>query len=55
MGYADDIKGWINTDTVDPDVYAGYVKNWIEAGASIVGSCCGTTPETIASIHKHFF
>jgi 5-methyltetrahydrofolate--homocysteine methyltransferase len=40
----------VNTDAVEPELYAGYVKEWIEAGANIVGGCCGTVPETIKGI-----
>ena len=44
IGYADDKQGWVNTDAVDPDSYARYVKEW---PAHIIGGCCGTTPEHI--------
>lgn len=54
-GYVDDAKGWTNTDAVDPKIFAKYVQTWIDAGASLVGSCCGTTPETIDAIKKHCF
>jgi S-methylmethionine-dependent homocysteine/selenocysteine methylase len=50
VGYADDEGGWINTDAVDPNAFAEYAMDWVKAGASIVGGCCGTTPKTIASI-----
>jgi len=29
----------------DPDSYARAAAGWVEAGAAIVGGCCGTTPE----------
>ena len=32
-------------------IYACLVKQWIEAGASIVGGCCGTSPDTIRMLH----
>lgn len=35
-----------------PDEFAGKVKLLIEAGANIVGGCCGTSPEFIAAIRK---
>jgi homocysteine S-methyltransferase len=50
VGYADDEKGWINTDAIEPAVYAHHAKSWVEAGAGIVGGCCGTTPATIRAI-----
>lgn len=30
-----------------PEIMAGYVKQLIDAGANIIGGCCGTTPEHI--------
>ncbi len=33
-----------------PEVMAGYVKALVEAGANIIGGCCGTTPEHIRAI-----
>lgn len=33
-----------------PDITAGFVKPLIEAGANIIGGCCGTTPEHITKI-----
>jgi len=51
VGYADDEGGWVNTDAIDPTKFAEYAMDWVKAGASIVGGCCGTTPTTIAAIH----
>lgn len=33
-----------------PEMMAGWVKNLIEAGANIIGGCCGTTPAHITAI-----
>ncbi len=33
-----------------PDITASYVPRLIEAGANIIGGCCGTTPEHIRKI-----
>jgi 5-methyltetrahydrofolate--homocysteine methyltransferase len=33
-----------------PEITASYVRQIIEAGANIVGGCCGTTPDHIAAI-----
>jgi len=52
VGYADDEGGWINTDAIDPNIFAEYAMDWVKAGASIVGGCCGTTPKTIKSIQR---
>ena len=33
-----------------PDYFASYMPRFVEAGAKIVGGCCGTTPEHIAAM-----
>ncbi|NLE39412.1 MAG: hypothetical protein GX621_15430, partial [Pirellulaceae bacterium] len=35
-----------------PEQFAEYVPRLIEAGASFVGGCCGTTPEFIAAVKR---
>ena len=52
VGYADVDGGWVITDAVDPQRFAEYAMDWVDAGASIIGGCCGTTPATIAAIGK---
>ena len=37
---------------LDPDAYANFAKDWIDAGARVVGGCCGTRPEHIARIRQ---
>ena len=37
--------------TVGPDEFAAHVEKLIEAGASIIGGCCGTTPAHISKIN----
>ena len=36
----------------DPDYFGDYALSFREAGASIVGGCCGTTPQHIAAMRK---
>jgi homocysteine S-methyltransferase len=36
-----------------PDYMAQYARRMIQAGARLVGGCCGTTPEHIRKIHAH--
>ena len=31
----------------DPQKYLDYAHEWIACGATIIGGCCGTTPEHI--------
>ena len=33
-----------------PDEFAAYVAKLVEAGASVVGGCCGTTPEHVSRL-----
>ncbi|WP_299008040.1 homocysteine S-methyltransferase family protein [uncultured Shewanella sp.] len=35
-----------------PNDYLAFVKQWLSAGASIIGGCCGVTPEHIATIKQ---
>lgn len=44
--------GWTATDAEDPERYAAYAEQWVEAGANVVGGCCGTTPATIAAMAR---
>ena len=44
-GSADDQIGWTASPEPGAKTYAKLASRWIEAGATIVGSCCGTTPE----------
>lgn len=53
VGHGDpgnDGRTWIDTDAVSPDIYASYAQQWADAGATIIGGCCGTTPETIHAV-----
>ena len=50
IGHADADGNWVNTDAIDPKRYAEYARSWIEAGATIVGGCCGTTPEHVRAL-----
>jgi homocysteine S-methyltransferase len=36
----------------DPDYFGDYAMAFCESGASIIGGCCGTTPQHIAAMHK---
>ena len=37
---------------MEPEEFAGIVKQCHEMGASILGGCCGTAPEYIAALHE---
>jgi homocysteine S-methyltransferase len=36
-----------NLYAVSPQDMAGYARRFLQAGASLIGGCCGTTPEHI--------
>jgi homocysteine S-methyltransferase len=50
IGHPDETDKWVQSDAIEPSRYADYVDEWINAGATIVGGCCGTTPETIRAV-----
>jgi len=54
VGHADDRTGWVLTDDVLPEAYAQHARQWRERGASIIGGCCGTTPDHIAALATTF-
>jgi S-methylmethionine-dependent homocysteine/selenocysteine methylase len=39
-------------DDLAPENYLLWVRNWVGAGATIVGGCCGIGPEHIAAIRR---
>ncbi|XP_074307193.1 homocysteine S-methyltransferase 3-like isoform X2 [Silene latifolia] len=43
-------KQWMKTTGETDEDFVSYVKKWHEAGASLVGGCCRTTPNTIRAI-----
>ncbi|WP_234023356.1 homocysteine S-methyltransferase family protein [Sorangium cellulosum] len=50
-GAADEGLGWAGgQDSASAARYAALARRWIEAGATIVGGCCGTGPAHIAAL-----
>jgi len=39
-------------DDLDPETYAAFAADWLAAGASIVGGCCGIGPAHIARLRR---
>jgi S-methylmethionine-dependent homocysteine/selenocysteine methylase len=37
---------------LNPEQYAAYARQWLTMGASIVGGCCGITPDHIRAVAK---
>jgi S-methylmethionine-dependent homocysteine/selenocysteine methylase len=52
MGDVDPRAGWPVTPVLAPDEYAQRASRWLSRGASILGGCCGTTPEHIAALAR---
>ncbi len=50
VGHADGHGAWISTDAVAPKRFAEHAMDWVHAGATVVGGCCGTTPATIEHV-----
>jgi methionine synthase I (cobalamin-dependent) len=38
--------------SVTPEGMGSLVPDWVDAGAQIVGGCCGTSPEHLAEIAR---
>ena len=50
IGHTDDVTGWTSTADVEPLEYAQLASGWLNAGANLIGGCCGTTPAHIAAL-----
>ncbi len=49
-GRVDDNIGWQSSTEPGAATYAKFARSWIDAGATIIGGCCGTGPEHIKAI-----
>ncbi|GAB2294766.1 Catalyzes methyl transfer from S-methylmethionine (SMM) to adenosyl-L-homocysteine (AdoMet) [Dionaea muscipula] len=45
-------KDWVKSTELGEEDFVSYVERWLEAGASLIGGCCRTTPKTIKAISK---
>ncbi|XP_044501547.1 homocysteine S-methyltransferase 2 isoform X2 [Mangifera indica] len=50
--YDADQKKWMQNTRVSDEDFVSYISKWCEAGASLVGGCCRTTPNTIRAIYR---
>ncbi|XP_073143610.1 homocysteine S-methyltransferase 2-like isoform X1 [Henckelia pumila] len=50
--YDADKKEWVQNTGVSDSDFVSYVNKWCEVGASLVGGCCRTTPDTIRAIYR---
>ncbi len=54
-GHPDDGLGWSSPQNHDgPKRYADIAAGWIDQGATIIGSCCGTGPAHIHELKRRF-
>lgn len=53
-GGKDEGLGWDATDQRAADAYAALAQGWVDAGATVVGGCCGTTPLHIQALAERF-
>jgi len=52
-GRPDEGVGWASGPP-GPERYVAFARMWVEAGASLIGGCCGTSPDHIAALKKAF-
>jgi homocysteine S-methyltransferase len=52
IGRPDPVQGWVNTDAQSPECYAECAAQWLAAGATIIGGCCGTTPAHVRRMRE---
>lgn len=43
---------WQFTDEYPPDAYLAACRQWHDLGATVIGGCCGTTPDHIAALTR---
>ncbi|MEM1067572.1 MAG: homocysteine S-methyltransferase family protein [Planctomycetota bacterium] len=53
-GHADDEIGWSASPEPGASAYADLAAQWIAAGATLIGSCCGTTPKHVRALANRF-
>jgi len=49
-GRPDEEIGWQTDDPLGPARYAALAAQWVTAGATIIGACCGTGPRHVAAL-----
>jgi S-methylmethionine-dependent homocysteine/selenocysteine methylase len=50
LGAPIDAKGTQRSEEHDPDALAALAGEWLDAGARVVGGCCGTTPAHLRAL-----
>jgi S-methylmethionine-dependent homocysteine/selenocysteine methylase len=52
LGTVEETVGWAVDESLTGDRYAPFALGWLEAGAAMVGGCCGTRPAHIAALRS---
>uniref|UniRef100_A0A0D6R6B7 Hcy-binding domain-containing protein n=1 Tax=Araucaria cunninghamii TaxID=56994 RepID=A0A0D6R6B7_ARACU len=52
--YDPERKEWMDSTGISDVDFVSYVQKWRELGASLIGGCCRTTPNTIRAISRTF-
>ncbi|MFV0443315.1 MAG: homocysteine S-methyltransferase family protein [Planctomycetaceae bacterium] len=52
VGWMTSAGDWRNSTSTDPTRYAQHAARWLAAGARLIGSCCGTTPDHIRELRR---
>lgn len=53
-GREDEGLGWSATSSAAADAYADFAEYWKDAGASVIGGCCGTGPLHVRALADRF-
>lgn len=53
-GGKDEGLGWEASGRRAADAYAALAQVWVDAGATVIGGCCGTTPLHIEALAERF-
>jgi len=53
-GREDEALGWGATSPRAAEAYADLAERWKDAGASVIGGCCGTGPLHIQALAERF-
>jgi S-methylmethionine-dependent homocysteine/selenocysteine methylase len=54
IGKPEPVNGWEFTRELDAAAYARFAQDWNRDGATIIGGCCGTTPDHISLLKDRF-
>jgi homocysteine S-methyltransferase len=52
LGAPNDDTGFTRSDDCTPEAFAAHAARFAEAGARIVGGCCGTTPDHVRAVAR---